>query len=350
MRASSAQGDRRTGRMRARLDGLLDSIWYGRDSLRFVLAPLALVFGLLVAARRLAYKHAWLGVEQLPVPVVVVGNITVGGTGKTPVLIALAAELGRHGCRAGIVTRGYGGRARRWPQRVTPDSDAAEVGDEPVLLARRTGCPVVAGPDRVAAARRLLAETQVDVLLSDDGLQHYRLARAFEVAVVDGARGLGNGMLLPAGPLREPAGRLDDVDAIVVNGPGFERPGAWRARAVVTRVVALADGAETTLAAFAGREVHAVAGIGHPARFFSMLRDAGLVVHAHALPDHAPIEPGALDFGDAHPVLLTEKDAVKCPGLDRRGIWCVVVEMRIDAGARLVEHVMQAIAYRPQSS
>lgn len=331
---------------RARLDVLLDSIWYGRSMLRFVLAPAALAFGALAAARRLAYRRGWLRVERLDVPVVVVGNLTVGGTGKTPVLVALAGELGARGVRAGVVARGYGGRSASWPRRVEPGSDPAEVGDEPVLLARRTQRPVVAGPDRVAAARRLLREADVDVLLADDGLQHYRLGRAFEIAVVDGARGLGNGLLLPAGPLREPAARLAAVDAVVVNGAGFEHAGAYRAHVEATRIVALNDGTETTLAAFAGRDVHAVAGIGHPARFFAMLRAAGLVVHEHALPDHADVVPFIRALETRAAVLMTEKDAVKCAGLDRDDTWFVAVDARVDDIAGLVDSIVTAIGAR----
>lgn len=329
---------------RARLDTLLESVWYGGSALRHVLRPAALVFGALAAARRLAYGRGWLDVVRLDVPVVVVGNVTVGGTGKTPALVALAGELAERGRRVGIVTRGYGGRAAGWPQRVTRDSDPAAVGDEPVLLARRMGCPVVAGPDRVAAARRLLAGDDVEIIVSDDGLQHYRLGRAFELAVVDGARGLGNGLLLPAGPLREPAARLADVDAVIVNGPGFDMDGAYRARVDVTRVVALADASETTLAAFERRDVHAVAAIGHPERFFAMLRAAGLVVHEHALPDHAAVADYVAGLTRDACVLMTEKDAVKCARLERDDVWYVAVDMRIDEVSRLVDTLLDVVA------
>lgn len=329
---------------RARLDALLESVWYGGSALRHVLRPVALVFGALAAVRRLAYRRGWLGTARLDVPVVVVGNVTVGGTGKTPALVALAAELGARGLRVGIVTRGYGGRAAGWPQCVTPESDPGAVGDEPVLLARRTGCPVVAGPDRVAAARRLLADDDIEIIVSDDGLQHYRLGRAFEIAVVDGARGLGNGLLLPAGPLREPAVRLADVDAVIVNGAGFDMPGVYRARVDVTRVVALADGRETTLAAFAGSDVHAVAAIGHPERFFATLRAAGLVVHEHALPDHAAVADHVAGIARGARVLMTEKDAVKCARLERDDVWYVAVEMRIEDLSRLADALLDTAA------
>ena len=196
----------------------LNSVWYGRNPVRWVLWPVSLLYLALARLRRTAYARGWRQAVETSVPVIVVGNVSVGGTGKTPFVIWLAEQLKQRGRRVGIVTRGYRGRGTQWPQPVTADSDPYEVGDEPVLLARRTGCPVVAGPDRVACVEALIKETRVDVVLSDDGLQHYRLARRFEIAVVDGVRGMGNELCLPAGPLREPPGRLQEVDAIVVNG------------------------------------------------------------------------------------------------------------------------------------
>jgi tetraacyldisaccharide 4'-kinase len=327
---------------------VFNSVWYGNSPLRFVLWPLSQIYLALARLRRLAYARGWLTAVETGVPVIVVGNVSVGGTGKTPFVIWLAAELKQRGRRVGIVTRGYRGKGREWPRAVTADSDPDEVGDEPVLLARRTGCPVVAGPDRVACVESLLAAARVDVVLSDDGLQHYRLARRFEIAVVDGVRGMGNGLCLPAGPLREPSARLNDVDAIVVNGGSWGHAGVFRAEAVVTRVYNLKDGSPRTLDSFRNDRVHAVAGIGNPQRFFDLLRDADLDVIAHPLEDHAAIGPGELTFDEPGAVLITEKDAVKCERLDVEGVWCVVVDLRFDADstARLMRLVLRDIGAR----
>jgi tetraacyldisaccharide 4'-kinase len=327
---------------------IFNSIWYGNNPLRFVLWPLAQIYLWLVRLRRLAYSRGWLAAVEAAVPVIVVGNVSVGGTGKTPFVIWLAGELRQRGRRVGIVTRGYRGKGREWPRAVTGDSDPDEVGDEPVLLARRTSCPVVAGPDRVACVEALLAAERVDVVLSDDGLQHYRLARRFEIAVVDGVRGMGNGLCLPAGPLREPVARLSEVDAIVVNGGTWGHAGVFRGEAVVTRVYNLKDGSVRTLDSFRSDPVHAVAGIGNPQRFFDLLRDADLEVIAHPLEDHADIGVDELTFDEAGAVLITEKDAVKCERLGVPGVWCVVVDLHFDADrtARLMRLVLRDLGAR----
>jgi tetraacyldisaccharide 4'-kinase len=317
---------------------LCNDIWYGNHPARWVLWPIAILYRGLAGLRRALYRHGVLRTVTLPVPVIVVGNVSVGGTGKTPFIIWLAAQLKRLGFRPGIVTRGYRGRADVWPQAVTPESDPAVVGDEPVLLARRTGCPLVAGPDRVAAAERLLELERVDTILSDDGLQHYRLGRRIEIAVVDGVRGMGNGLCLPAGPLREPPARLADVDAVVVNGGSWGAAGVFRAAAVVTRVYRLTDGVERSLAEFVGAPVHAVAGIGNPQRFFGLLEDAGLEVIPHPLDDHADLTAEDLRYESGVSVLITEKDAVKCRDLAHPDLWCVVVDLDlcVDDGERLL--------------
>jgi tetraacyldisaccharide 4'-kinase len=262
------------------------------------------------------------------VPVIVVGNLTVGGTGKTPLVIWLAARLGERGYRPGIVCSGYQGQATSWPQRVTADSDPDQVGDEAVLLARRAGCPVVAGPDRVADVNALVAGGAVDVVVCDDGLQHYRLGRSIEIAVIDGIRGLGNGLCLPAGPLREPATRLREVDAIVVNGGKWGHAGVFRADVIATGVRQTATGTMKTLKEFEDKEVHAVAAIGHPDRFFTLLQNHGLNVEPHALPDHAPLSATDLRFEDEYPVFITEKDEVKCKAFAEDNVWCVIVELQ----------------------
>jgi tetraacyldisaccharide 4'-kinase len=329
-----------------RLSQLLNAVWYRNHPLRWLLWPLGRLFEAAARLRRTLYLRGLKRVVTADVPVIVVGNVTVGGTGKTPCVIWLADELMRRGFRVGIVSRGYGGRAEHWPQRVGADSDPALCGDEPVLLAQRTGCPVVAGPDRPAAVGLLLAEKQVDVVLSDDGLQHYRMGRALEIAVVDGIRGLGNGLCLPAGPLREPAERLREVDAVVVNGGRWGSRTAFRAALEVTGATRLTDGQRRTLGAFAAAPVHAVAAIGHPARFFEMLSAAGLDVRPVALRDHARIDAARLDFGDGLPVLITEKDAVKCRRAAPDNVWCVTVEMRFanEDGERLMRLVVRDLA------
>jgi tetraacyldisaccharide 4'-kinase len=356
--------------MSLRTARLLSSIWYGGNPLRWLLWPLSLAYRAAAALRRAAYRFGVARIVVLPVPVIVIGNISVGGTGKTPLIIWLAGRLEERGLAVGIVSRGYRGRARDWPRYVTAESDPDMFGDEPVLIARRTLCPVVAGPDRVAAARRLLAEAPVDVLLSDDGLQHYRLGRRLEIVVVDGVRGMGNGLCLPAGPLREPASRLEQVDAVVVNGGAWGAAGAFRARLAASRVRRIgkppsdscgpsraeADGRARNSAPrapavagevrslddFRGQTVHAVAGIGHPDRFFALLEGAGLKVIPHPLDDHARFGPHALRFREPGPVLVTEKDAVKCRNLPHDDLWCVCVDLEFAAadGERLLRLVM----------
>jgi len=317
-------------------------IWYGEggDWLR----PLACVFGVASAFRRALYRGGWLRSWRAPVPVVVVGNLTVGGTGKTPLVLWLATALRTRGWRVGIVSRGHGG-SRRDAHLVGASADAAESGDEAVLMARRGAGPVAAGRSRRAAVE-LLAGT-VDVVLLDDGLQHYALARDVEIAVVDGLRGLGNGRLLPAGPLREGAWRLDAVDAVVVNGPGFERAGALRMRLEAGEAVALAGGRRRPLAAFRGAPVRAVAAIGHPRRFFDLLSAAGLEVHGQALPDHADWQRAGCAAA-AGTLLMTEKDAVKSRRPVVPDAWYVPVEALFEpaAGEALLARIDEALARR----
>ena len=273
---------------------------------------------------------------RLPVPVVVVGNLTVGGTGKTPLTLWLAESLRARGLTPGIVSRGYGGRADT-PRRVFPDSDPLTCGDEPILLARRSGCEVWIGADRVAAARALLAAgSACDVVLSDDGLQHYALERDVEICVIDGEHGLGNGWLLPAGPLREPAARLASVDALVINGGGGHSslehlPGnaARFAMALEGREFRnlLNPGQVAGAESFRGKHIHAIAGIGNPQRFFRHLQAMGLDFTAHAFPDHYPFTASDLDYAGAEGVLMTEKDAVKCKSFANEIHW----ELPVDA-------------------
>jgi len=316
----------------------LTAHWYAEPKPCSALAPLSALYGAVVALRRLAYRRGWRARPKLARPVVIVGNLTVGGTGKTPLTLWLAAQLGAAGIAVGILSRGYGRRGGA-VRDVTPGDDWRAVGDEPLLIANRSGCPTVVAHDRVAGAQRLIARG-AQLILCDDGLQHLRLERAATVIVLDGARGLGNGRLLPAGPLREPAAQLGAGDVLVVNGaPVHPSLASLAARGVLRRMdlvpgaaVALAGGgAPRELASFAAGPVHAVAGIGNPARFFAQLRAAGLTVIEHAFPDHHAFTARELAFGDALPVLMTEKDAVKCAAFAHPSWWYVPVSARFGA-------------------
>lgn len=288
----------------------LERHWDRWDPLVVVLLPLAGLFRLVALVRRLCYRRGWCRVHRFAVPVVVVGNLTVGGTGKTPLVIWLANHLRARGWRPGIVARGYGGQASRWPQQVRPDSDPVMVGDEAVLTATGAGCPVCVGPDRPAAVAQLLAYHDCDIVLSDDGLQHYALGRDLEIVVIDGERRFGNGLPLPAGPLREGPRRLRDADLVIVQGA--PRAGEFGMRLTDPTVRPLRGGEGKPLSDWAGCQVHGVAGIGHPQRFFDALTAAGLRVTPHAFPDHHPFRPADLAFDDDLPVLMTSKDGVKC--------------------------------------
>ena len=321
------------------------------------LSPLSLLFGAAAAARRAAYRNGLFPAVRLSVPVVVAGNITVGGTGKTPFALWLAAGLRARGYRPGIVSRGYGSRSGE-PQRVLPDSDPRACGDEAVLVARRSNCDVWTGADRVAAGRSLLAAAQpaCDVLISDDGLQHYALARDVEICVVDAARGFGNGWLLPAGPLRELPSRIATVDAVVLN-TGHETAGhpsleripveaprfTMRLEGATFRNV-LNPGRRVAAEHFRGKRVHAVAGIGHPGRFFAHLHALGVECTSHPFPDHHPFVMADLEFPAADAVLMTEKDAVKCRRFARESYWELAVDAVLDDA--LLEQVLRKLRSR----
>ncbi|HYQ94201.1 MAG TPA: tetraacyldisaccharide 4'-kinase [Burkholderiales bacterium] len=312
--------------------------WYRLSAVSLLLFPLSLVFRLAVALRRLLFRAGALPSVRLRVPVIIVGNLTVGGTGKTPLILALVDALRAKGLNPGILSRGHGGNDTG-PHAVSERDDAAQVGDEPLLLAERSGCPVWIGADRAAAARALLAAyPRCDVILCDDGLQHYRLQRDFEIAVED-ERGFGNGLLLPAGPLREPAGRR--VDATVVNG-AEPKPGAFRmllAPAGLYRVDG--HGAPLAQSELSGKKLHAVAGIGNPERFFDGLSRMGLEFSSHPFPDHHAFRAEDLEFADCDFVLMTEKDAVKCRHFGRRDLIAVRVEAELDSA--LAELILERI-------
>ena len=302
--------------------------------------PLAWLYGVVVGVRRGLYRNGWLRSQRMLVPVIVVGNIVAGGAGKTPLVIALVDALRARGWKPGVASRGYGGNATG-PQLLGAQPDPSAVGDEPALIAIRTGVPVAIGADRPAAAKLLLREG-VDVMVADDGLQHYALARDIEICVIDGVRRLGNRRLLPAGPLREPASRLHEVDYVVCNG-GEARTGEIPMRLVLADAVRVDDPAICKpFADFVGTRVHAIAGIGNPSRFFESLHGAGLDAIDHAFPDHHRYAPADLDFGDELPVLMTEKDAVKCRAFAKRNWW------RVPVTAQLPESFLDRVAARVQ--
>ena len=302
----------------------LERLWYGDHPLSTALLPLGWLYGGFMRARHYAYSAGLLPRQDAGVPVIVVGNLTVGGTGKTPLIIWLCGLLLERGRRPGVLSRGYGGRRGQRPQQVRADSSPAAVGDEPVLIARRTGCPVAVSGDRVLAARQLLAHTDCDVLLCDDGLQHLALERDLEIIVIDGDRRLGNGRCLPAGPLREPAGRLASADMVVGNGKAGRNE--YLMEYVYGDLRSLAGGARRPLSSLRGAPFHAVAGTGNPGRFFASLRGRGLAFTPHAFPDHHPFIPGDFAFGDDLPIVMTEKDAVKCGEFADGRMWSLPVD------------------------
>jgi tetraacyldisaccharide 4'-kinase len=330
----------------------LTRAWLRRGLLACALWPFSLLFRALAALRAGLYRAGLLEAGRLPVPVIVVGNIFIGGTGKTPLTIWLAQALREAGFRPGVISRGHGGegdRGGKAARSVTPESDPRDVGDEPLLIARRAGVPVVVGRKRVEAGRALLASNpEVDVIITDDGLQHYALARDIEIVLFDG-RGVGNGWLLPAGPLREAPSRRRDFT--VVNAPELT-PALARAvggtpfRMELTGGVAerLMDPAQRQpLSAFAGQRVLAAAGIGNPGRFFALLRGAGLAFAELPLPDHYDFRDNPFAAVDAEVILITEKDAVKCGQIENlKGdprLWVVPVTARIDAA--LAEQIVE---------
>ena len=328
------------------MEAWLTSEWQRNGPWQLFLRPISWLFGLLVWLRRGAFRAGLLKSYSVGVPVIIVGNISVGGTGKTPLVLALVERLTQHGMHCGIVTRGYQRRSIEVKlnviHAVSANMQDAVVSDEATLLARRSGVPVYAAANRVAAAKTLLANhVEVDVIVSDDGLQHYALRRDIEICVIDGERGLGNGGLLPAGPLREPASRLRTVDAIVVN---CARTGAAHGKRFSASTAAfdmsLANehfvnlntnrciGLNDAVAAFQGKDIHAMAGTGHPQRFFSHLVSLGFqLTTMRPFPDHHDYCESDLSRTDAEIILMTEKDAVKCGSFADERMWF----MRIDA-------------------
>ncbi len=306
----------------------IEQLWYGEHKLSTALVPISWMYRCVIALRKLAYGSGLIPLKRFNVPVIVIGNITAGGTGKTPLTIWLAKYLKDKGLKPGIVSRGYGVPNRR-PQQVRPDSDPFLVGDEPVLIARQTHCPVAIGVNRVRAAAELLEHYDINVIISDDGLQHLPLYRDIEIAVVDGDRRFGNGHCLPAGPLREPVSSLEHVDMVVANNRTAKGEHLMEYE-TGGRLLSVKDpdrGIE--LGELRGQTVHAVAGIGNPGRFVSRLRREGLQVIKHVFPDHHPYRHGDIEFGDDLPVVMTEKDAVKCERFATERCWYLPVRAKL---------------------
>lgn len=334
----------------------LTRAWLTRGPLALALWPVSLLFRLLAALRVAAFRLGLKKAERLPVPVIVVGNIFIGGTGKTPLTIWLVQQLREAGLHPGVISRGHGG-AGAAPQEVLPDSSARSVGDEPLLIAARAACPVVVGRRRAAAGRHLLAlHPEVDVLVTDDGLQHYGLARDVEIVLFDG-RGVGNGFTLPAGPLREAPSRRRDFTVVNVPVLGPELAAAvggapWRMQLAGDHAERLTDAAERLpLADFAGKRILAAAGIGNPGRFFALLRASGLGFTELALPDHHDFLDDPFRAVEADVILVTEKDAVKCRQLENINrdprMWVVPVSAQIDAA--LATQIVEKCRGRPSA-
>ncbi|KTD16029.1 tetraacyldisaccharide 4'-kinase [Legionella israelensis] len=284
----------------------LDKLWYQKHPLRWLLWPLSMVYRGIVHARRWYYQL--FADKPLKIPVVVVGNLSVGGVGKTPLVIAIAKKLVGQGLKVGIVSRGYGARISRFPHLITAQDTAEQVGDEPLLIARKTDCPVVIAPKRNEAVSYLEANEDCDVILSDDGLQHYSMRRAVEIIVIDGTRGLGNGLCLPAGPLREPSSRLKSADYLVVNEGHW--PDAYPMHLKPMPLVHIKTGEKYNIEQFS-EPVAAIAGIGNPQRFFFTLKQLGVRFSTYPFPDHYRFKPDDFKFTESS-IVMTEKDAVKC--------------------------------------
>lgn len=314
-------------------------IWGRHHLFTYMLLPFSWLFQILIFSRRAYYRLRQPSIHR--VPVIVVGNITVGGTGKTPVVMALATFLKEKGYHPGIVMRGYQGHFKGPYQAVSRDSDPFDVGEEAVLIARTTACPVMVGQDRAFVSEQLLSIHHVDIIISDDGLQHYALARDIEIVVVDKKRLWGNGFCLPAGPLREPISRLKTVDYVLVQEGHLPNALTFH-KQLCEKAINLANLSSVSLSHFVGQKVHAVAGIGDPESFFSSLRAMGILVIVHAFPDHHWFSEKDLKFKEPYPILMTEKDAVKCARFTHLPLWSI--PMTIELPEPLQHNLLRRIA------
>jgi len=311
----------------------LDYYWNSLNFVSLVLLPLAWLFCFIGKLRVALYGVNFFKSFKAPVPVIVVGNVTVGGTGKTPLIIELVKQLRSMGKNPGVISRGYGGASSSWPVLVGENITAVQVGDEPKLIHERTACPVSVGPDRQQDIELLLSKYNCDVILSDDGLQHYALQRDLEIVVVDAKRRFGNGFCLPSGPLRESESRLQQVDVVLLNGGEADQL-SFNLQPKSCLPINKENAGAKALSEFEGKTVHAVAGIGHPPRFFNMLRGLGIQVVEHEFVDHASYVQSDVVFDDGLAVLMTEKDAVKCVGFELENHWSVPVSAELSESAQ----------------
>jgi tetraacyldisaccharide 4'-kinase len=305
----------------------LTTAWYAGHPALVLLRPLEWLYRAVLQRKRARFLAGEGEIYRAPVPVLVVGNITVGGTGKTPLILWLIEHCRSRGLRVGVVSRGYGAQPPSLPWRVRADDSASVAGDEPLLIVQRSGVPLMIDPDRGRAVASLLRAEQLDLILSDDGLQHYRLARDLELVLIDAARGLGNRRCLPAGPLREPLERLHSVDALLYNGASEDPQGGYSFNLQPQALINLLSGETRSLEHFPpGQALHAVAGIGNPQRFFNTLEGLHWRPVRHAFADHAPYSAEVLNFSPALPVVMTEKDAVKCRAFAAPDWWYLAVD------------------------
>ncbi len=311
--------------MKQKLTRWLQDEWYKEMYISAFFMPISMIYADFIRFRSFLYKIGILKKNNIAVPVIVIGNITVGGTGKTPLVLWLARFLREEGFKPGIISRGYGGNAENWPQWLDQHSKADQVGDEAILMKQRADCPVVVGPKRVKSAQLLLDKSDCNIILSDDGLQHYALERDIEIAVIDGVRRFGNGYMLPCGPLREPIERLQKVDLIIVNGVA-EEDNEFSMTVEGNIAINLVSKEEKLLTEFKQQNCHALAGIGNPKRFFDLLEQEALAVECHAFPDHHQFSAEDIIFEDDNPILMTEKDAVKCMDFATDKHWYVPIK------------------------
>ncbi|KGP63572.1 tetraacyldisaccharide 4'-kinase [Legionella norrlandica] len=303
---------------------IVDKIWYGKHFLQWILFPFSWLYSLLIRIRQWYLQRFCQ--QFYPIPIIVVGNITVGGVGKTPLVIELAKRIQQKGLKVGVVSRGYRSKIKHFPYEVQFNDCAEFVGDEPLMIARTLNCPVVIAPKRTQAVSYLLGKHSVQLIISDDGLQHYRMGRSIEIAVIDGTRGLGNRLCLPAGPLREPDSRLKQVDFVIVNEGNWTD--AYSMKLVPNKIIKLATGEEVSIDLFT-TEVAAIAGIGNPQRFYSTLSQLGIKFKSYSYPDHYQFKLNDLNYGESQ-VIMTEKDAVKCSSFSSDKLFYLSVEAKLD--------------------
>lgn len=317
--------------------------WYQGAYWLYLLWPLNLIYHAVTLLRKYLYQFRFFKSYRAQVPVVVVGNITLGGTGKSPLVAHLIDALKDMGFTPGVVSRGYGATLSKQEVReVTLDSVVSEVGDEPLMLKRRVGCPIFVSPTRSLAVQAL-ESIGCDIVITDDGLQHYALARDIEICVFDGERKWGNGHLLPMGPMREPLSRIKATDFVVMNGAEWKAPmqpkiASFSMALMVGKLRSLKDQKSKPLIEFKGKNVDAVAGIGNPVRFFNTLAEHGLLVNSHSYSDHHQYTQSDVSFEGDRPLLMTEKDAVKCQTFDLQEAWYLPVsaELNGDLAAQIV--------------